>query len=132
MIPLDHADAAQRLGEPASDLGVNLAALAKNRPDSRERLVERHRKAYQRADRDERHLRAGAEQQNERNSGGDQSAGKIHEAGAQQITHALHIAHDAGNQATCLVDVVKCNRKAGNMSLYLLTQFRDQTLRRLR
>ena len=47
MISLNHSHPAQRLREPAGDLGINLAALAKNRPDRREGLVERHRKAQQ-------------------------------------------------------------------------------------
>ena len=42
VISLDHAHAAQRFREPARDLGIDLAALAENRPDGREGLVQRH------------------------------------------------------------------------------------------
>ena len=50
-VGLDDADAAERLVEPAGDLGVDLAALAEERPQALER--ERHR-AAERAERDER------------------------------------------------------------------------------
>ena len=36
-VGLDDADAAERFGEPAGDLGVDLAALAEQRPQARER-----------------------------------------------------------------------------------------------
>ena len=37
-VGLDDADAAERLGEPAGDLGVDLAALAEQRPQRPERV----------------------------------------------------------------------------------------------
>ena len=40
VIALDHANAAQRFGEPPGDLGVDLAAVAKDRPDRLERVLQ--------------------------------------------------------------------------------------------
>ena len=60
----------------------------------------------------------------QRDAGGDQSAGEIHQAGAQQIAHAFHVAHDARHQSAGFVGVVKGNRQAGDVRLHLLAQVR--------
>src|SRR6202041_215514 len=46
MIALDHADATQRFRKPASDLGIDLAALTENRPDRGERFIQCDAEAY--------------------------------------------------------------------------------------
>ena len=44
VIALHHPHAAQRFGEAPGDLRVDLAALAENRPDGGERLLQRERR----------------------------------------------------------------------------------------
>ena len=61
VIPLDHPYAAERLCEPACDFGVDLAALTEDRADRGKCLVQRNRKAQQRADGDQCHQRASSE-----------------------------------------------------------------------
>ena len=132
VVALDHAHTAQRLCEPACNLGVDLSAFAKNGTDCRECLVQGNRETEQRADGDERHLRTGAEQQNQRDPGSENSAGEINQTRAQQIAHAFNITHDARNQIPGLVAVVKSHRQARNVRLHLLPQLGYESLCRFR
>ena len=45
MIALDHAHAAQRFGEPSRHFGIDLAALAENRPDGAEGFAQNRRES---------------------------------------------------------------------------------------
>ena len=132
VIALDHADATQRFREPTGDFGIDLAALTENRPDGRERFIQCNAETHKRAYSDQGHLRTGAKQQNQRNSGGDQASGKIHQACTQKIAHAFHVAHDSGYETASLIRVIKGHRQARNVRLNLLAQLGDQPLRRLR
>jgi hypothetical protein len=120
VISLDNPHAAKRFCQPARHLGANLAPLAKNRPDCRESFIQRNAKAHKRPHSNQRHLRTGAKQENEGDSGCDQAADKIHQARTQQVANAFYIAHDARYQTARFVDVVKSYRQAGNVNLHLL------------
>ena len=128
VISLDHAHPAQRLREASCHFGVDLSPLAKNGTDRSECLVQRDGKAKQKAECQQRHHRADAEEHDHRNAGGEQPADQVDQSGPQQVPHAFDIAHDARNQRAGLVRIVERNRKVRDVRLHLLTKFRDQTL----
>ena len=132
VIALDHAHAAERFGEPAGDLGVDLAALAEDRPNGLEGLVQSEAET----------------QQNEPSAisviSGLMRSSKTSAITAvsrpptkstrpvpNQIPDAFHVAHDAGHQRAGLVGVIVGDRQAPDVLLHLLAQFGDQALRRL-
>ena len=61
-VRLDDADAAERLGEPAGHLGVDLAALAEERPQRAERVGHAAAEDAEHEDRDDRQLPVQPEQ----------------------------------------------------------------------
>ena len=72
VISLDHSNAAERFGQPPGDLGVDLAALAKNRTDRRETPYSSTiAKQAERTDRHQCQRDADAKQQDERDAGRD-------------------------------------------------------------
>ena len=60
-----------------------------------------------------------------------QAADKLHQARADEVAHALDVAHDARDQQAGAVFVVEADRQTANMPLHLLAQFRNHALRRL-
>ncbi len=58
VIALDHADSAQRLGQPSGDFRVDFAALAKDGPDGAKRLAKPDPEDQQESERDAGHDRA--------------------------------------------------------------------------
>ena len=78
-VGLDDADAAERFGEPAGDLGVDLAALAEQRPQPLERGRHAAAERAEDHDRDERQLPVEVEQdaqRDRRRSGSSRSAAR--------------------------------------------------------
>ena len=132
VISLHHAHAGQRLGEPAGDLGVDLAALAEDRPDAPERLAQPQRERRDKQQGQPREQRADAQQQDQCNQRGQNPAYELDQARADEIADALHVGHDAGNQHPGLVGVVVRHRQAAHVFLDLAPQFRDQALRLFR
>ena len=57
---------------------------------------------------------------------------EIHQAGADQVAHAFHVAHDARHQHAGLVGIVVGDRQPADVFLHRAAQFGDQPLRRLR
>ena len=131
VITLDHANAAERLREPARDLGIDLAALAKDRADRPKGFIERNRKEQQESEGDAGHHGADAEQHHQRDTGGQQTADQIDQSSADQVANAFDIAHDARDQHAALGRIVKRNWQPADMRLHFLAKFRDQALRSL-
>ena len=61
-------------------------------------------------------------------SGGEHAADEIHQAGADQVAHALHVAHDARDQRAGFVGVVVGHRQAPDVLLHLAAQLGNQAL----
>ena len=64
-------------------------------------------------------------------SGRHQAADKLHQAGADEIAQAFHVAHDARDERAGLVGIVKGDRQAADMRLHLAAKFGDHALRGL-
>ena len=110
VVALDHAHAAQRFGQAPGDFGVDLAALAEDRPDLGEGLA-----TARSEDRDEQrgqpgHQRADPQQHHQRDHGGHQAADEFDQAGANQVAHAFDVGHDARDQHAAFVGVVIADR----------------------
>ena len=63
-----------------------------------------------------------------RESSGEDAADEIHQAGADQVAHALDVVHDARNQGAGLIGVVVGHRQPADVLLHLAAQFGDQAL----
>ena len=127
-VRLHDANPSQRLGEPAGDLGVDLATLAEQRAQFGERI--RHPAAEQRED-ENRHRRqfpVQPEQHAQRDRGGDESPDELHQPGAHQIPDALSIGHDARDEDPGLGRVEIRDGQAQHESLYGLPHVRDGAL----
>ena len=132
MITLHHAHSAKRFGQPSTDLGVDLAALPKDRTYSFERSLQSSGEENEAGESKQRHGDADAEQDHEGDHRGKQPAGKLDQSCADQVAHAFNVIHDARDQRAGLVGIVISHWKASNMRLHLLPQLRNESLRRLR
>ena len=119
VVALHHAHAAQRLGQPSGHLGLDLAALAEDRPERAEGPAQHEAEDRERAQGDEGHDRADAQHDREREDRGQQPAQELDQAGADQVPHALHVAHDARHQLPGLVGVVVGDRQPADVRLHL-------------
>ena len=68
----------------------------------------------------------------ERDGRRQQAAQKFHEARADQIPHALDVAHDARDERARFVRVVVRDRQAPDVLLHFSAQLGDHPLRRFR
>ena len=129
-VGLDHAHAAQRLAQPPGDLGVDLAALAEERPQGAE--GDGHAGAEDREEDQvqQRELPGDGEEPDQRDGRGDQAAGELHEPGADQVPHALGVGHDARDQHAGLGGVEVAHRQARDVGHHLLAHVGDGALRR--
>src|ERR1019366_2986857 len=128
MIALDYSHAGQRLGETAGDVGGDFAALAEDRADLAEGLAEAEREYHDEEQRDAGQQRADAEQDDEREQRRQDAAHEIHQAGADQVAHALHVAHDAGDQGAGFVGIVVDHGQTADVLLHLAAQLGDEPL----
>ena len=128
-IGLDDADAAQRLGQAARHIGVDLPALAEQRAELRERP--RHVPAEHGEDheRGQGEMPVEVEQHAERDHGGHDPACELHQAGADQVPHSLGVGHDARDQDPGLGRVEVAHRQARDVGLHALAHLRDRALR---
>ena len=131
VIALDDADAAEGLGKAPRDLRVELRALAEDRPDRPERLVQDDAEAHEEREGHERHRRADLEEDDERDRGREQSARELDEARPDEVSHALDVAHDPRDESARLVRVEVRDREPSDVRLDLSAQLRDETLRGL-
>ena len=128
MIALDHADAGEGFGETAGDIGVDLAALAEDGADAAEGFGEAERANDDEEQREAGQQRADAEQDDEREQRRQDAADEFHQAGADQVAHAFHVVHDAGDQGAGLVGIVVGHRQPADVLLHLAPQLGDQSL----
>ena len=82
----------------------------------------------QEAEREDGHQGADSEQDDQRDTRGEQSAGKVDQPGSDQVAHAFYVAHNARDQDAALGGIMECDRQAPDVGLHLLPKFRDQAL----
>ena len=95
---LDDADSAQGLVEAAGDVRVDFSAL----PEERTQALEGNRHGgaedAERRQGGQREPPVQIEQNGERDDSGDEAAHELHESGADEISDALGVGHDPGDQ----------------------------------
>ena len=128
-VGLDDPDAAERLVQTAGHLGVDLPALAEERPQAVER--QRHRAAERRqgAERGEREPPVQVEEDDERDHGGDDAAGELDEAGADDVADAFGVRHDPRDEHAGLRRVEIADGQAGHVRLDPPPHVGDRPLR---
>ena len=129
-VGLDDADAAERFGQAAGDFGVDLAAFAEQRTQPLERQRHAAAEDRQRDDRGERQAPVQIEQVRERGDRGDDAAGELDEAGADEIPDPFGVVHDAREQLARLRRVEVADRQPGDVLLDLPPHVGDRALRR--
>src|SRR5271165_6319411 len=132
MVTLDDAHATERFGEASGNLGGDFAALAEDGADGLEGVLQDHDKGDDDGEDNQRHIMAAAQEQQKTEHGSEQSADKLDQAGADEITHAFHVGHDAGHKNAGAIAVVEAHGEASDMLLHLPAQVGDHALRGLR
>jgi hypothetical protein len=132
VIALHHAHAAQRLGQPPRHFAVILPRSRKMGRIVLKRVLQNKDENADHRENDQRHPHAAMQQEDERHHRRQQAAHKLHQAGADQVAHAFHVAHDARNQQAAAVLVVEADRKQAYVPLHLLAQIGNHALRGLR
>ncbi len=128
VVALDDADAAERLGEAAGDLGVDLGALAEDGSNGLEGLLQDEAEDDQDDEGDERHLDAELDEVGEGEERGEQAAEEVDDAGADEVADAFDIGHDAGDEGAGAVLVVEGYGQAADVGLDLHAEFGDEAL----
>ena len=132
MVALNYAHSAERFRESSAHIGVDLAALPKDRANRCERLLQSEREDRDADERDHGHAYTDADQNDECQHRRQQTAQKIDESGADQVAHAFHIGEDARHHRSRFGRIVVSNWKTSNVLLNLPPHIGNQPLRRLR
>ena len=127
-VGFDDAHAAERLGEPAGDLRVDLAALA----EERAQLLERHRHAAaedaEDQDRDGGQLPVDVDQDDEGDDRGDHRSGQLDDTGADEVPDAFRVGHDPRDEDAGFRRVEVADRQPHHVRLDVLAHFHDGAL----
>src|ERR1051326_6592024 len=129
-IPFYDPNPPERLRQTAGHVGVDLAALAKQRPQPRKRV--RHPPAEQREDQDRERgeLPVQPEQHAQRDGRRDQAADELDQPRPNEIPNAFGVGHDARNQDAGLRRVEVGDGQAQHERLNRLAHLGDRALRR--
>ncbi len=127
-VALDDADAAERFGEASGDFGVDLAALAEERPQGLEGVGHAAAEEAQHDHRDDREAPVEIEQHAEADDGREQPANELHEAGADEVAQAFGVVHDARHQHAGLRRVEVAHRQAHDLGLNAAAHVGDGAL----
>jgi hypothetical protein len=119
-VRLHDADAPERLGEPAYDLGGNLRPLAEEGPGEPERADHEGGERAEEHEGHRREARVQPEQDAEGEHGGEQAAGELDEARAHQAPQPLRVVHDARDQVPAPRGVEEGDREVQDLALELL------------
>ena len=128
-VGLDDADAAERFAEPAGDFGVDLAALTKERAKPLERRRHAAAERAQDDDRDGGQPPVQVEQDAKRHDGGQDRAGQLHQARADQVPDAFGVGHDARDQDAALRRVEVADGQAHDVRFDVFAHVGDRALR---
>ena len=97
-VGLDDPDSGEGLGQAAGDLGVDLGALAEERPQGLERVEQHEAEEREHRERDQGQLGAEVEEDREREDRRQQAPGELDQAGADQVADAFRVGHDPRQQ----------------------------------
>ena len=117
-VALDDADAAERFGEPAAHLGLNLPTLAEQRTQQLERVGHPAAEHRQHHGGDERQTPVEVQQHAEGDEGGHEATDQRHQAGADEVPDALRIGHDARQQDAGLGRVEVAHGQAHDLRVH--------------
>ncbi len=120
----------ERFGEPARHFGVDLPALAEERPQRAEGVRHAAAECRQHEDRDGRQVPVQPEQHAQPQHRGDEAADELHQARADEIPDAFGVGHDARDQHAGLRRVEVADRQAHDVRLDALAHVGDRALRR--
>ena len=128
-VGLDDPDPTERLVQAAGHFGIDLPALAEERPEAIE--GDRHRAAErgQRPKRREREPPVQVKEDAERDDGGHDAAGELDEAGADDVADTLGVRHDPRDQDAGLGRVEIAYGEAGHVRFDPPAHVCDRTLR---
>ncbi len=110
VVALHHANPAERFRQAPGELGTDFASFAKDWANGLKRLLQREPKDAKKTEGQQRHDRADAEKNDQRNARGEQSANQIDQPGADQVAHSFDVAHDARDQDATFGRVMKRHR----------------------
>lgn len=132
VIALDDANAGERFGEAAGNLGVDFGAGAVDGANGLEGATDGDAEGGESADGHGGHGNVDAEKDGESEEGSENAAGKFDEAGADEIADAFDVGHDARDESAGFVGVVIGDGKAADVSLDLGAELGDHALRGFR
>ena len=118
--------------DSASRPEISAVILPRSRKSGRSRLnADDHPDGEYREhdDADERELPVQVEQHAERDDGGHQAPGQLHDAGADEVADAVRVVHDARNQDAGLRRIEIADRQARHVHLHALPHVGDRALR---
>ncbi|MFT3764366.1 MAG: hypothetical protein QM820_02415 [Minicystis sp.] len=125
-VGLHHPHAAERLGQPPDDLGVEPRARVGDVPHLARAPRHDHADGEEAGDRDQREQRAEPRHERERDHRGEDAAQVVEEPRAHQVLQALDVVHDAGAEGAALVRVVVEEREPEHVRLQLAAQLADE------
>src|ERR1700679_2325130 len=94
VVALDVSDSAERFGEASGDFGVDPGALAEDRPDRPEGLLQDEAKDEKDAEGEQRHSSADADEDAEGDDGGEDPSDELKQSGADEVAYGFNIGHD--------------------------------------
>src|SRR5262245_19762455 len=128
-VGLDHAHAADRLGQPPRDVGGDLAALAEERPELLEGDRHGEAEARQRHEDHQRQPPVEVEEDADPDHGLEHAAYELHEPRADEVADALGVVHHARDEHPRLGRVEVAHRQAADVRLQQLAHVVDGALR---
>ncbi len=128
VVALDDADAAERFGKTAGNLGVDLGAFAEDGTDGLEGSLQDEAEDEQDAEGEQRHAAADADEDAEGDDGGKDAADELKQAGTDEVANAFDVGHDAGDEGAGAVFIVEGDGQAADVLLDLGAQLGDETL----
>src|SRR5262249_14598310 len=123
---------AQRLGESARDLSVDLWPGTKNRANGGESFVQTESEGKKNCRGQNGHKHADPKQHYQRKKSGHDASGKFDQPCANQIANSFDVAHDARDQRTSLVGIVEGHRQPADVCLHLTPHLGNHSLRGFR
>ena len=108
---LDHPDPVQGFRQPPGHLGIDLAPVPEDGPDVPEGFQGDHCKECDGHQHEKGHGGVDLDQDHERDDRCERAPDELHQSGAHQVPHSLHIGHHTGNQGPGLVVVEEPDRQ---------------------
>ena len=128
VIALDDANASEGLGEAAGNFGVDLGTFAEDGADGLEGTLKDDAEDDEDDEGDKRHLNAELDEIDESEEGGEDAAEEVDDAGADEVTDAFDVSHDAGDEGAGAVLIVESHRQAADVGLDFHAELGDEAL----